>query len=164
MEELTGILGTPPLGVSAENFRRLGLILFVHVAHSGRVTRRRVAECWAADGQVSQGGQGCQGSQGGHRCMFRWDAKADVFQATAEPHDPAGLRPTRSLSSDFSMPGRPRSRPSAARPWPSTAAGIDRPRAVGLAPAGVGRSRRVILGTAAMPNRQTMRVFSGSQV
>ena len=55
------------------------LILFMHVAPGPRGYRRRVASFWEADGQ------------GGHRLVFRWNAKADLYEPTTELHDRAGL-------------------------------------------------------------------------
>jgi energy-coupling factor transporter ATP-binding protein EcfA2 len=80
LEELTGILCSPPLHVSPEELGRVGLILFVHVAPGSRGCRRRVADFWQSDGQ------------GGHRRVFRWDARADVFEATEGLKHPAVLR------------------------------------------------------------------------
>ena len=79
MEELTGILCSPPLRVTRESLGRVGLILFMHVAPLQRGYRRRVASFWEADGR------------GGHRMVFRWNAETDAYEPTAELHDPAGL-------------------------------------------------------------------------
>jgi hypothetical protein len=79
LEELTGILCSPPLRVAQEALGRVGLILFMHVTPGPHEYRRRVASFWEADGQ------------GGHRMVFRWDAKADTYEQTAELHDQAGL-------------------------------------------------------------------------
>ncbi len=78
-EELTDILCSPPLRVIRETLGRVGLILFMHVAPGSRGYRRRVASLWEAD------------AQGGHRMVFRWNAKADTHEPTAELPDPAGL-------------------------------------------------------------------------
>ena len=51
----------------------------MHVAPAPRGYRRRVSSFWEADGQ------------GGHRMVFRWDAKADTYEQTEELRDPAGL-------------------------------------------------------------------------
>ena len=69
LEELTGILCSPPLRVAREALGRVGLILFMHVAPGPRGYRRRVASFWEADGQ------------GGHRMVFRWDAQGRPFRA-----------------------------------------------------------------------------------
>jgi len=79
LEELTGILCSPPLRVAREALGRVGLILFMQVIPGPRGYRRRVATFWEADGQ------------GGHRMVFRWNAKTDVYEPTAEPRDAAGL-------------------------------------------------------------------------
>jgi hypothetical protein len=78
-EELTGVLCSPPLRVARERLGRVGLILFMHVAPGSRAYRRRVASFWEAD------------AQSGHRMVFRWNAKADTHEPTAELPDPAGL-------------------------------------------------------------------------
>ena len=46
LEELTGILCSPPLRVARETLGRVGLILFMHVAPAPRGYRRRVASFW----------------------------------------------------------------------------------------------------------------------
>ncbi len=79
LDELTGILCSPPLRVAREAMGRVGLILFMHVAPGPHGDRRRVASFWEADGRS------------GHRMVFRWNAKADAYEPTAELHDPAGL-------------------------------------------------------------------------
>ena len=79
LEELTAILCSPPLRVGREVLGRVGLILFMHVAQGPRGHHRRVASFWETD------------SRGGHRMVFRWNAKADTYEPTAELHDPAGL-------------------------------------------------------------------------
>lgn len=81
LEELRGILSSPPLGVSGEALGRVGLILFMHVRHSRRGLLRRVAAFHEADGQ------------GGHRLLYRWDEGADAFEQVGEERDSAGLRP-----------------------------------------------------------------------
>jgi len=80
LEELTGILCSPPLRVTREALGRVGLILFMHVAPMPRGYRRRVASLWEADGQ------------GGHRLVFRWEAHADRFVPTADLHEPGQLK------------------------------------------------------------------------
>jgi hypothetical protein len=80
LEELTSILCSPPLRVAPEVLGRVSLVLFMHVAPAPRGYRRRVASFWEADGL------------GGHRMVFRWDARADHFQQTAELREPAGLK------------------------------------------------------------------------
>ena len=80
LEELTGILCGPPLGVARQTLGRVGLILFMHVERLPRSYRRRVASFWEADGQ------------GGHRLVFRRNAKNDAFESTAAVRDPAGLK------------------------------------------------------------------------
>jgi hypothetical protein len=79
LEELTGILCSPPLRVAREALGRVGLVLFMHVAPGPRGYRRRVADFWQSDGE------------GGHRRLFRWNAVADAFEATAGLPDPVGL-------------------------------------------------------------------------
>ncbi len=79
LEELTGILCSPPLGVSREALGRVDLILFMHVARATPGYCRRVSSFWEADGQ------------GGHRMVFHWDGKADTFEQADDPRDPAGL-------------------------------------------------------------------------
>ena len=79
LEEVTGILCSPPLRVARESLGRMHLILFMHVIPGPRGYRRRVASFWEADGH------------GGHRKVFRWNAKADRYEPTAELHDPAEL-------------------------------------------------------------------------
>jgi energy-coupling factor transporter ATP-binding protein EcfA2 len=79
LEELTGILCSPPLRVARETLGRVGLILFMHVAPGPRGYHRRVASFWEADGQD------------GHRMVFRWNPKADAYEPTIEPADAVGL-------------------------------------------------------------------------
>lgn len=79
VDELTGILCSPPLRVARAAMGRVGLILFMHVAPGPHGYRRRVARFWEADGQ------------GGHRMVFHWKAKADTYEPTAELHNPEGL-------------------------------------------------------------------------
>jgi hypothetical protein len=81
LDELTGILCSPPLGVSRKALGRVGLILFMHVDRSRAGYRRRVAAFYEADGQ------------GGHRLVFAWDEPSDTFLATAALGDPEGLAP-----------------------------------------------------------------------
>lgn len=83
LDELTSILCSPPLRVARDALGRVGLILFVHVTPGSRGYRRRVADFWQSDGQ------------GGHRRLFRWDARADTFETTAGMPDPVGLGPYR---------------------------------------------------------------------
>ena len=75
MEELTGILCSPPLWVARPILGHVGLILFMHVDPAPRGYRRRVASFWEADGR------------GGHRMVFRWDTKAETYETTAELRD-----------------------------------------------------------------------------
>ena len=81
LEELTGILCSPPLRVAREALGRVGLILFMHVAPAPRGYRRRVASFWEADGQ------------GGHRMVFRWNAKADTYRADRRTARSGGAGP-----------------------------------------------------------------------
>jgi hypothetical protein len=55
LEELTGILCSPPLQVSRESLGQVGLILFMHIAPGPHGHRRRVAAFWEADGQGGHG-------------------------------------------------------------------------------------------------------------
>jgi hypothetical protein len=80
LEELTGILCSPPLAVAREALGRVGLILFMHVAPAARGYRRRVASFWESDGQ------------GGHRMVFRWNHGTDTFEQTGELQEPASLK------------------------------------------------------------------------
>jgi energy-coupling factor transporter ATP-binding protein EcfA2 len=75
LEELTGILCSPPLRVAREAMGRVGLILFMYVAPTPGGYRRRVSTFWEADGQ------------GGHRLVFRWNAKTDTYEPTPELRD-----------------------------------------------------------------------------
>ena len=79
LEELTGILCSPPLRVPREVLGRVHLILFMHVIPWPRGYRRRVASFWEADGR------------GGHRKVFRWNGKADRHEPIGELPDPAEL-------------------------------------------------------------------------
>jgi len=76
LDELTGILCSPPLSVPRELLGRVGLILFMHVAPG---YRRRVATFYEADGQ------------GSHRLLFEWDKKPDAFRQVGDLPDAAGL-------------------------------------------------------------------------
>lgn len=79
LEELTAILCSPPLRVAREALGRVGLVLFMHVTPGPRGYRRRIADFWQSDGE------------GGPRRLFRWDARADVFETVARPVDAADL-------------------------------------------------------------------------
>ncbi len=79
LEELTGILGSPPLSVSREALARVGLILFMHVSRTRAGYHRRVATFYEADGG------------GGHHLIFQWDATTDTFHQVGEIGDPEGL-------------------------------------------------------------------------
>jgi len=79
LEELTAILGSPPLGVPSEVLARVGLILFMHVRRTRAGYQRRVATFYQSDGQ------------GGHRLLFQWDPQNDAFRQTADIPDPDGL-------------------------------------------------------------------------
>jgi hypothetical protein len=79
LQELTSILGAPPLRVPSGVLGRVGMILFMQVSPGPHGYRRRVASFWEADGL------------GGHRMAFRWNAKADAYERTAELPDPTGL-------------------------------------------------------------------------
>jgi hypothetical protein len=79
LEQLTGILTSPPLGVSREALGRVGLVLFMSVSRGLRGTRRRVATFHEADGQ------------GGHRLLFEHNPRPDTFGQLAEPRDGADL-------------------------------------------------------------------------
>ncbi len=79
LEEMTGILCSPPLGVSRDALARVGLILFIHVRPGPLGVKRRVAAFHEADGA------------GGHRLAFRWDERRDAFAQVAAPNDGAGL-------------------------------------------------------------------------
>ena len=78
LEELTGILRSPPLRVREAALERVGLILFIHVI-PGPGARRRVVSFWEADGE------------GEHREVFRWNAAADTFEATGDLHKPSEM-------------------------------------------------------------------------
>ena len=80
LEEMAGILCSPPLKVAPAVFGRVGLVLFIHVVPGARGYRRRVASFWVPEGA------------GGHRILFRWNASSDTFEPTAELDEPAGLR------------------------------------------------------------------------
>jgi hypothetical protein len=80
LQELTGILCSPPLRVARETLGWVDLILFMHVAPVPRGYRRRVASFWEA------------ASTGGHRMIFRWNTQSDRFEPTAELREPAGLK------------------------------------------------------------------------
>ena len=79
LEEVTGILCSPPLHVRREALGRVGLILFMHVGPAPRGHRRRVSSFWEADGH------------GGHRMVFRWNGKPDTYEQIEELRDLAGL-------------------------------------------------------------------------
>ena len=79
LEELTGILCSPPLDASRESLGRVGLVLFMHVSPAGRGLRRRVATMHEADGR------------GAHRLLFTWDPGSDAFRQTAPPREAEGL-------------------------------------------------------------------------
>jgi hypothetical protein len=79
LEELTGILSSPPLGVTRETLARVGLILFMHVDRSRTGYRRRVATLYEAD------------SSGAHRLVFAWDPASDAFRPTAALREPEEL-------------------------------------------------------------------------
>lgn len=81
LEELTGILCSPPLGVSREVLGRVGLVLFMGVDRKLAGYRRRVTTFYEAEGA------------GGHRLLFRWDRPSDTFRQVAEIRDPEGLGP-----------------------------------------------------------------------
>ncbi|MFH1267028.1 MAG: hypothetical protein ABIK89_14980, partial [Planctomycetota bacterium] len=51
LDELTGILCSPPLTATRQSFGRVGLVLFMHVGGSAGRTRRRVATFYEADGR-----------------------------------------------------------------------------------------------------------------
>ncbi len=83
LDELVGILTSPPLGVSAEAIGGVGLIMFMHADWGLRGIRRRVASFHLADGH------------GGHRKVFEWDSRADAFRQVGEIPDEKGLAPYR---------------------------------------------------------------------
>ncbi|HUT37351.1 MAG TPA: hypothetical protein VNE39_27965 [Planctomycetota bacterium] len=85
LEELTGILCSPPLGASREALGRVGLVLFMHVRPGPRGLRHRVAAFHEADGR------------GGHRLAFQWNERSDTFERVGGLRDPAGLTPYTSL-------------------------------------------------------------------
>ncbi len=80
LDELAGILCSPPLGVSREALGRVGLILFMHVRPGRWGVRRRVAALHEADGS------------GSHRLVFRWDDRSDAFERATPLRDEAGLK------------------------------------------------------------------------
>jgi hypothetical protein len=81
LEELAGIVCSPPLGASPEALARVGLILFMHVDAAAGGYRRRVSTFYEAD------------REGSHRLLFRWEAASDTFGQVDELRDPAGLAP-----------------------------------------------------------------------
>jgi len=81
--ELTDILTSPPLEVSEEAVRRVGLVMFMHADRGSRGIRRRVASFYLA------------GPEGGHELVFEWDARSDAFRQVGEIPDPRGLEPYR---------------------------------------------------------------------
>jgi len=83
LDELKAILTSPPLGVSDEAIRRVGLIMFMHADWGMRGIRRRVASFYLA------------GPEGGHELVFEWDARSDAFRQVGEIPDPRGLEPYR---------------------------------------------------------------------
>jgi hypothetical protein len=81
LEELTEIVCAPPLSVSPAALGRVGLILFIHVTHSGGRPQRRVAAFWEADGS------------GRHRLVFRWNPSTDSFLSVGKLRQPEQLAP-----------------------------------------------------------------------
>lgn len=79
LEEMTGILCSPPLGVSRSALSRVGLVLFMHVVRGPSGLQRRVATFWEAD------------DQGVHRLRFQWDAPIDTFRQVGELRQPEQL-------------------------------------------------------------------------
>ncbi|MFH1264936.1 MAG: hypothetical protein ABIK89_04370, partial [Planctomycetota bacterium] len=79
LDELTGILCSPPLTATRQSFGRVGLVLFMHVGGSAGRTRRRVATFYEADGR------------GGHELLFEWRAETDTFSQAGPLRDPNGL-------------------------------------------------------------------------
>lgn len=80
IDEAEEILCASSLGVSREDFGRLGLVLFMRADRFGRSTpRRRVAAMYESDGQ------------GGHRLLYCLDDAGERFERTAAARDPGGL-------------------------------------------------------------------------
>jgi len=81
LDELTGIVCSPPLGADPEALARVGLIMFMHVSGHFGQCRRRVAAFHEAS------------PPGRHRLLFEWDAASDTFTQVGDLHDPQHLRP-----------------------------------------------------------------------
>lgn len=68
LDELVGILTTPPLEVPLDHVNLLDLILFIHVE---RGYRRRVVQLW-------------ESTDSGHRLAFAWDPETDTITQRGE--------------------------------------------------------------------------------
>jgi hypothetical protein len=79
LDEVNDILCSAPLGVSRSALRRVGVVLFMHVARGPSGHRRRVATFWEANGQ------------GEHQLRFQWDAPTDTFPQVGELRRPEQL-------------------------------------------------------------------------
>jgi len=81
LEELTGIVCSPPLGATRDALGRVDLILFMCLSPAASGYCRRVATFYEADGQ------------GGHRLLFQWDPDSDSFTQRGDPSEPESLGP-----------------------------------------------------------------------
>jgi len=79
LDEVNDILCSAPLNVPPPALRRVGVVLFMHVARGAGGYRRRVATFWEADGH------------GEHELRFQWDAPTDTFRQVGELDQPAQL-------------------------------------------------------------------------
>jgi hypothetical protein len=79
LDEVNDILCSAPLDVPRSALRRVGIVLFMHVARGAGGYRRRVATFWEADGH------------GEHELRFQWDAPTDTFRQVGELDQPAQL-------------------------------------------------------------------------
>jgi len=73
LEEMRQIMLSSPLNVSAEDFSRIDLILFMSMGGGYAHIKRRVSAMYEADGK------------GGHRLLYRHDGRSDTFVAATKP-------------------------------------------------------------------------------
>ncbi len=76
LPETRGILMSRELGVSEEDFNRMGLFLFLNLERTLTGYRRRVATFYKSAGETGQ-----------HKLLFSWEPESDTFSQHGEPKE-----------------------------------------------------------------------------
>lgn len=93
LPEMRDILVSRKLGVSAEDFDRLGLVLFMNLGRTLTGYRRRVATLYESSGKAGQ-----------HNLLFSWNPESDTFSQQGEPRLLERMAQQRGISTEQVAP------------------------------------------------------------